>query len=320
MHPMHHTCERLVQACVYSHRFLAHVPSVVMAAGDELNAHRVLARLIKNDPRVDEHNPDHQAAFHACRLSCRRVTPEAFWKLLNSKKTTTEQRQTHTLSYYLVDKRLAQIEDHPAPDQPSQVLAAAVKTKVDLDELGAVGTDQVDWDNFYVIDKSVRRPLDCSEISFTAGRVHRYSQDEQPKAPSAVPITPSAAAGSQAVQQYPVGSRQVKRRASAESNDIDEVEAKRPKDLMKQLIENMQEAASMNRWYSADPCQSSTVHFWAKECVSAVTNGSDTNGGDTACIGELPPGQKKTLAGFGKFLARAPLDKGDFEACYTLFI
>ena len=152
-----------------------------------------------------------------------------------------------------------------------------------------------------MIDKSVRRPLGCSEMSFTVGRVQRDGQDEQPQAPPAVPITPSAAIRPQAVQQYPVGFRQVKRRASAESNDIDEVETKRPKDLMKQLIDIMQEAASMNRSYSADPCQSSTVHFWAKECVSAVTNGSDTNGGDTACIGELPPGQTRPWQAWGSF-------------------
>ena len=72
---------------------------------------------------------------------------------------------------------------------------------------------------------------------------------------------------------------------------------------MKTLVGNIQEACEKQLWWDIDPCNSSTVHFWAKECMTAAATGADA-----AATGAT----KDVLSGFSKLLTNILLN----NACY----
>ena len=46
---------------------------------------------------------------------------------------------------------------------------------------------------------------------------------------------------------------------------------------LKVIVDHMKDAAKEGFWFSDDDCDSSTVAFWVKECVSAATGAKGNN-------------------------------------------
>ena len=277
-------------------------------------ATRALTRLAAKDPTIEPNNPNHIQAYHALRQTTSRVNAVAFAQFLKSQDTQVVQSAKVTTAFWLVPKVSL---PNLGPD-----IARAVVSKEQLLEQGAPA-GSLDFSEYLVVDQIVPRdklPLGVTEVRFSLGAVNKYKQEaghaigpqaaaaatgaqrsENPKPPApAVDAGASAATGAHAPSD-----RCLKRVLSAEPSDVEVAnnDSKRHKMLTKTLIGNAQKACEKKLWWDSDPCNSSTVHFWAKECMTAAATGADA-----AATGAA----KDVLSGFSKLLTNILLN----NACY----
>ena len=302
-----------------------------MTSGDASNVSRCLARLRVHDVRVEPRDPRHIAAFQALRQVNRRITAAAFMTFMDTQQTTVQQSATLTTTFWLCRRA-----DLPQVLPPA--LADAAVTQEQLQALGAPpgALECIDFEASILLDQVVQRhmlPRGVQTASFALAAVSTYgartetpaaarATEEPPPspAPPAQVVGPVAATGAAATgaaatcaagtgaPTAATGARSLKRNFSAEHDHGEQDgainEAKRQKDLLRVLMQNISAAAEKGLWFSSDPCQSNTVHFWAKESMAAATGAE--------CRGASPEAMKKVLSGLSRFLTKVLLD----SACY----
>jgi hypothetical protein len=233
---------------------------------------------------------------------------------MQRQRSDVVQEAKRVTTFWIVPK-----EDLP---KPLPKIAAAMVSEEQLIARGAV-TGAFDFETNYVLHRKISRadlPDSADEVQFVLGARNTYSMDDngQPQAPGPADKRAQPPARDQddpvpdkpaAIADDPLHRRGLKRNISdlpPEGDLSAEQRAKRNKELMRTLTQNINDAVARQSWWDEDPC-ANTVFFWAQQCLLTVTAGGIKDTASPAASSNAP-GNYMVLEGFCKFLANIVLD------------
>lgn len=252
------------------------------SAEDAHKAVRALQHMVRKDPAcgVDPSAPSHVDAYLALRQHHARINAIQLRGYLET-HTSVIQSGSVTSSFWIVPKtRFPQ-------GVPAELQYALVPEHV-LQTLSVVGVS-LDLKLYHAFERVVPQDklgLGVQKVKFATGTQAKHIVSEAGTGASSSGFAAPAATGAGHPGFSPAATgaladvvaepyekkRKLARHGSDATTASDvEPEAVRLKRTLKTIVDHMRVAAKEGRWASDDDCDTSTVLFWVKECISAAT-------------------------------------------------